>query len=837
MAFFDYIVSLSIRSAVVIPVAVLVRTLLKKYPKRYSYFVWIIVFICLVVKIDIPAKIETPAVQAQQTIQQQYENVMNSYTGDIKIYQENTEEYHQAVQQGVQPIISEEGRYVITEKDTYAPPATVKSSFMPKVQLVWLAGIAVLIIVYVKNIVDITSALKFAVPYKYDIYYSEYITTPFVFGIIKPKIYLPYSITKEQAEAVVSHERVHIKRLDYIVKPLCFFITALHWFNPLVWIAFYLMAKDMEQSCDEAVVKFYDSNGKKEYCNALMQFAIKDEQYKIGKVMFGENDCSNRIKNILSDKYGYKLIAEILVLVVLSTAIGCTAENSIADESKFYNMTYAELEEYQPQSDEEKIQIARAMDKIPDSEISSYMAEKITDFCEKDSFAKLKTVSVYQDHTQLVYNDSKKALCNADVKIELELYPYNNVDIKTQAEDYCRKLYEHLCGEYADGLFVPNLDFVIHKVKSFNIDVYSEKHEHIAGYEISANDSFKNPSITEKPTEWVQSLTQIEQNALDKAFVYGDKIFVLKNFGIKNVNELYIEYHIEDDYFHKGEGSAEDKISAQTAALNDKYADITEKVINDIQQYIEQNNLQTAVVAFSHRYLENGKVEFEVVLNKDAPQFTHDFETEDSLAAEKTPSGFIWPTEKTGVHVSRGFSGEYPAHDGLDIAGAQGTEIYAAADGTVNISAETTDRYGNYIVILHNDGYRTLYAHCDTLLVKTGETVKQGQLIATMGSTGNSTGNHLHFGISKDFEYINTEEFLNSYPIDADCENCGGQMIVYNESFGSWMPSGQDYCVHGYVFGTDLIMERGYIKTTVCSECNFGDAELITETKLECHGH
>ena len=169
-------------------------------------------------------------------------------------------------------------------------------------------------------------------------------------------------------------------------------------------------------------------------------------QLKIGKVMFGENDCSNRIKNILSDKYGYKLIAEILVLVVLSTAIGCTAENSIADESKFYNMTYAELEEYQPQSDEEKIQIARAMDKIPDSEISSYMAEKITDFCEKDSFAKLKTVSVYQDHTQLVYNDSKKALCNADVKIELELYPYNNVDIKTQAEDYCRKLYEHLCG-------------------------------------------------------------------------------------------------------------------------------------------------------------------------------------------------------------------------------------------------------------------------------------------------------------------------------------------------------------------------------------------------------
>ncbi len=107
---------------------------------------------------------------------------------------------------------------------------------------------------------------------------------------------------------------------------------------------------------------------------------------------------------------------------------------------------------------------------------------------------------------------------------------------------------------------------------------------------------------------------------------------------------------------------------------------------------------------------------------------------------------FGWPTGG-GVRISRGFAGQYPAHNGVDIAGPYGTPIYAADDGVVTLAKYTNVGYGVYLIVDHGNGYQTVYAHCSSLLVGYGEQVKKGQMIAKMGSTGNSTGNHLHFEI------------------------------------------------------------------------------------------
>ncbi len=107
---------------------------------------------------------------------------------------------------------------------------------------------------------------------------------------------------------------------------------------------------------------------------------------------------------------------------------------------------------------------------------------------------------------------------------------------------------------------------------------------------------------------------------------------------------------------------------------------------------------------------------------------------------------FGWPTGG-GVRVSRGFAGQYPAHNGVDIAGPYGTPIVASDSGTVVAARYTNRGYGVYLIIEHGNGYQTLYGHCSSLLVSQGESVKKGQVIARMGSTGNSTGNHLHFEI------------------------------------------------------------------------------------------
>ena len=107
---------------------------------------------------------------------------------------------------------------------------------------------------------------------------------------------------------------------------------------------------------------------------------------------------------------------------------------------------------------------------------------------------------------------------------------------------------------------------------------------------------------------------------------------------------------------------------------------------------------------------------------------------------------FGWPTGG-GVRISRGFAGQYPAHNGVDIAGPIGTPIYASDDGVVVTAKYTNVGYGVYLIVDHGNGYQTVYGHCSALLVGYGEQVKKGQLIAKMGSTGNSTGSHLHFEI------------------------------------------------------------------------------------------
>ena len=107
---------------------------------------------------------------------------------------------------------------------------------------------------------------------------------------------------------------------------------------------------------------------------------------------------------------------------------------------------------------------------------------------------------------------------------------------------------------------------------------------------------------------------------------------------------------------------------------------------------------------------------------------------------------FGWPTGG-GVRISRGFAGQYPAHNGVDIAGPIGTPIYASDDGVVVTAKYTNVGYGVYLIVDHGNGYQTVYAHCSALLVGYGDQVKKGQQIAKMGSTGNSTGSHLHYEI------------------------------------------------------------------------------------------
>ena len=135
-----------------------------------------------------------------------------------------------------------------------------------------------------------------------NIYECDSIRTPFILGVFCPKIYLPSSINQADAELVIAHERAHLRRLDHVWKPLGFVILTLHWFNPLIWLAYVLLCRDIELACDEKVIKQLGVDIKKPYSEALVNCSVPRKTIAACPLAFGEVGVKTRIKNVLNYK-------------------------------------------------------------------------------------------------------------------------------------------------------------------------------------------------------------------------------------------------------------------------------------------------------------------------------------------------------------------------------------------------------------------------------------------------------------------------------------------------------------------------------------------------------
>lgn len=190
-------------------------------------------------------------------------------------------------------------------------------SLVEFVSIMWgIIGFAFLcygIISYLKLKIKIFDS----VIYKDNIYYSEKIESPFVCGFIKPKIYIPYGLNTETQECVLQHEKMHIKYGDHILKYLGFVILCIHWFNPLVWVAYFLLCKDIELACDESVVKNYDADGCKKYSKALLELGVNNVKLAACPIAFGEVGIKKRIKSVIN----YRKAGKILVLNALCLCV------------------------------------------------------------------------------------------------------------------------------------------------------------------------------------------------------------------------------------------------------------------------------------------------------------------------------------------------------------------------------------------------------------------------------------------------------------------------------------------------------------------------------------
>ncbi len=239
--------------------------------------------------------------------------------------------------------------------------------------MLWIAGVLVLLIYSLFTFYRLKRRLASAAHEKDNIYISNEIDMPFVLGLVRPKIYLPVSLSEAERDYIILHEQTHIKRLDHVFRIIGYFALLIHWFNPLVWIAFHVSNKDMEMSCDESVIKAFGDRVKRDYSTSLLTLATGRRNLGVTPLAFGEGDTKGRVKNVMNYKKPMFWVIIIALIFVIVLSFGLLA-NPKGDA--FTVEEYAEL--YVQQVIEEYENAEYQSFKVVDHKITSL--EKIAVF-------------------------------------------------------------------------------------------------------------------------------------------------------------------------------------------------------------------------------------------------------------------------------------------------------------------------------------------------------------------------------------------------------------------------------------------------------------------------
>jgi len=316
---FISIVNMSITASYVTIGVILVRLLLRKAPKVFSYILWIPVLFRLVCPFSFDSAfsffnlINLNAKQGSGAYEFVPQNIGLTQTP--------------AIQSGIGSIDSAANASL----PTAIPAASVNPMqiWMAVFSLIWIFGVIALFIYSIISYVKIKRKLQTATRVDGNVFETDAIGTAFVCGFIRPKIYVPANIGDANLSYILEHERTHIRRKDYLIKPIAFLALILHWFNPLMWLCFALMSRDMEMSCDESVLRRLGDGAKGGYSGSLLALSVKRKGLLAANPLaFGESHVKTRIKNILNFKKPAFWVIVVAVAAVCAAVIAFAANPS-----------------------------------------------------------------------------------------------------------------------------------------------------------------------------------------------------------------------------------------------------------------------------------------------------------------------------------------------------------------------------------------------------------------------------------------------------------------------------------------------------------------------------
>ena len=305
--------------SVVIIAVLLARFLLRKMPKKYSYILWSIVGIRMVFNLfrgfaKHTSTVETMLAGSHRTNLQRSTDLLNKTdtTGAAAAHASRS-----------------------TAVEAMTHTLTTSQTVLGILGLLWLIVVALFVTYGIYSYVKCRLLVRTAVIARditpdshkkknnVSVWECDRIPSPFVLGIIRSRIYIPFRMPKQEQAYILAHEECHIRRLDPLWKLIAFLLLAVYWWNPLVWCAFFYMVRDMEMSCDEAVIEQFGNEIKQGYSNSLLSFAMERHPYSFAPVAFGEGDAGRRIKNVLNFKKPHTWVAILVFVLLVVVGVSC----------------------------------------------------------------------------------------------------------------------------------------------------------------------------------------------------------------------------------------------------------------------------------------------------------------------------------------------------------------------------------------------------------------------------------------------------------------------------------------------------------------------------------
>ena len=310
---FSQVLNMSLTASVMIVLVILVRLALKRAPKIYSYALWSVVLFRLLCPVSLPSPVSLLGVLDAPVAEPESRITTVVYFQPEAPFQTVGGTEQEA------PMLPTEKSSIgaISEAETVFHHTV---SWMEVLSMIWLAGAAGLYAFGIGNYLRFRRKLRYAWKVKGNVYLLDHIDTPFAAGILRPRIYLPSDLPEDQRAYIVAHERCHIRRLDLVTRGLSFAALCLHWFNPLVWLAFVLSGRDMEMSCDEAVIRRLGPNIRRAYSQSLLNLAAGGRMFHGAPLAFGEGNTGGRIRNLArwrKPKIGVSMVCLALSLAIL----------------------------------------------------------------------------------------------------------------------------------------------------------------------------------------------------------------------------------------------------------------------------------------------------------------------------------------------------------------------------------------------------------------------------------------------------------------------------------------------------------------------------------------